>query len=127
MRYVRLGQTDLKVSAIAFGTWAFGGDWGAAERYDSDAAIGRAWRPAYGTSAPTISTSTSSTDPTPTPPPPRPPARSPSWSRHGVVDDHLDPAKVVGGVGPPPRRHVSPQEHSAVIRTTVNDHEGSAT
>ena len=29
MRQVRLGQTDLRVSAIAFGTWAFGGDWGA--------------------------------------------------------------------------------------------------
>jgi aryl-alcohol dehydrogenase-like predicted oxidoreductase len=42
MRYVRLGQTDLKVSAIAFGTWAFGGDWGATDRHDSDAAIGRA-------------------------------------------------------------------------------------
>jgi hypothetical protein len=42
LRYVRLGQTDLKVSAIAFGTWAFGGDWGAADRHDSDAAIGRA-------------------------------------------------------------------------------------
>jgi hypothetical protein len=26
MRQVRLGQTDLKVSAVAFGTWAFGGD-----------------------------------------------------------------------------------------------------
>jgi aryl-alcohol dehydrogenase-like predicted oxidoreductase len=42
MRYVQLGQTDLKVSAIAFGTWAFGGDWGTADRHDSDAAIGRA-------------------------------------------------------------------------------------
>jgi aryl-alcohol dehydrogenase-like predicted oxidoreductase len=31
MRYVRLGQTDLQVSAVAFGTWAFGGDWGAAD------------------------------------------------------------------------------------------------
>jgi len=31
MRDVRLGQTDLKVSAIASGTWAFGGDWGAAD------------------------------------------------------------------------------------------------
>jgi aryl-alcohol dehydrogenase-like predicted oxidoreductase len=28
MRHVRLGQTDLRVSPIAFGTWAFGGDWG---------------------------------------------------------------------------------------------------
>jgi predicted oxidoreductase len=27
MRQVRLGQTDLQVSVIAFGTWAFGGDW----------------------------------------------------------------------------------------------------
>ena len=42
MRYVRLGQTDLKVSSIAFGTWAFGGDWGAADRHDSKAAIDRA-------------------------------------------------------------------------------------
>ncbi|HTE70088.1 MAG TPA: aldo/keto reductase [Actinomycetes bacterium] len=42
MRYVRLGQTDLKVSAVAFGTWAFGGDWGAADLHDSNAAIGRA-------------------------------------------------------------------------------------
>jgi aryl-alcohol dehydrogenase-like predicted oxidoreductase len=28
MRYVRLGQTDLDVSSIAFGTWSFGGEWG---------------------------------------------------------------------------------------------------
>jgi aryl-alcohol dehydrogenase-like predicted oxidoreductase len=42
MRHVRLGQTDLKVSAVAFGTWAFGGDWGATDLHDSDAAIGRA-------------------------------------------------------------------------------------
>jgi aryl-alcohol dehydrogenase-like predicted oxidoreductase len=42
MRQVRLGQTDLKVSAIAFGTWAFGGDWGAADRKDSTDAIHRA-------------------------------------------------------------------------------------
>jgi aryl-alcohol dehydrogenase-like predicted oxidoreductase len=39
MRQVRLGQTDLKVSAIAFGTWAFGGDWGAADVQDSKDAI----------------------------------------------------------------------------------------
>jgi aryl-alcohol dehydrogenase-like predicted oxidoreductase len=31
MRQVRLGQTNLQVSAIAFGTWAFGGDWGATD------------------------------------------------------------------------------------------------
>jgi aryl-alcohol dehydrogenase-like predicted oxidoreductase len=39
MRQVRLGQTDLKVSAIAFGTWAFGGDWGAADLKESTDAI----------------------------------------------------------------------------------------
>jgi aryl-alcohol dehydrogenase-like predicted oxidoreductase len=31
MRQVRLGQTDLQVSVIAFGTWVFGGDWGPAD------------------------------------------------------------------------------------------------
>ena len=35
MRQVRLGQTDLQVSAIAFGTWAFGGEWGAVDVQDS--------------------------------------------------------------------------------------------
>jgi 3-hydroxyisobutyrate dehydrogenase-like beta-hydroxyacid dehydrogenase len=30
MRQVRLGQTNLQVSMIAFGTWVYGGDWGAA-------------------------------------------------------------------------------------------------
>jgi aryl-alcohol dehydrogenase-like predicted oxidoreductase len=39
MRQVRLGQTDLKVSAIGFGTWAFGGDWGAADVQDGKDAI----------------------------------------------------------------------------------------
>lgn len=39
MRQVRLGRTDLQVSAIAFGTWAFGGDWGAADLQDSKDAI----------------------------------------------------------------------------------------
>jgi aryl-alcohol dehydrogenase-like predicted oxidoreductase len=28
MEYTQLSQTDLHVSRIAFGTWAFGGDWG---------------------------------------------------------------------------------------------------
>jgi aryl-alcohol dehydrogenase-like predicted oxidoreductase len=42
VRHVRLGQTDLQVSAIAFGTWAFGGDWGAADLQDSKDAIHRA-------------------------------------------------------------------------------------
>jgi aryl-alcohol dehydrogenase-like predicted oxidoreductase len=35
MRMVRLGKTELHVSAIAFGTWAFGGEWG---RFDADEA-----------------------------------------------------------------------------------------
>ena len=38
MRQVRLGQTELKVSAVAFGTWAFGGDWGTADLEESKAA-----------------------------------------------------------------------------------------
>lgn len=42
MRHVRLGQTDLQVSAVAFGTWAFGGDWSAVDPEDSTAAIHRA-------------------------------------------------------------------------------------
>lgn len=29
MRYVRLGRTELQVSRVALGTWAFGGEWGA--------------------------------------------------------------------------------------------------
>ena len=35
MHDVRLGRTNLQVSTIAFGTWAFGGEWGAV---DADAA-----------------------------------------------------------------------------------------
>ena len=42
MRHVRLGQTELQVSAVAFGTWAFGGDWGAADLEDGKASIHRA-------------------------------------------------------------------------------------
>ena len=40
MRPVRLGQTELQVSAIAFGTWAFGGDWGAADVHLSQEDLG---------------------------------------------------------------------------------------
>src|SRR6266513_4293153 len=39
MRYVRLGKTELEVSAIAFGTWAFGGDWGSFDAHESKAVI----------------------------------------------------------------------------------------
>src|SRR4051812_47258796 len=39
MEYVELGQTGLRVSRICFGTWQFGGDWGAVERDDAKAAI----------------------------------------------------------------------------------------
>ena len=42
MRHIRLGQTDLQVSEIAFGTWAFGGDWGAADLLASKDTIHRA-------------------------------------------------------------------------------------
>ena len=37
MRYIRLGRTDLIVSRVALGTWAFGGEWG---RFDEVEAIG---------------------------------------------------------------------------------------
>jgi aryl-alcohol dehydrogenase-like predicted oxidoreductase len=42
MQYVRLGKTDLRVSTIAFGTWAFGGDWGDFDARDATATIRRA-------------------------------------------------------------------------------------
>jgi aryl-alcohol dehydrogenase-like predicted oxidoreductase len=42
MRDVRLGTTDLRVSAICLGTWAFGGDWGRVDVPAADATIGRA-------------------------------------------------------------------------------------
>ncbi|HEY0451086.1 aldo/keto reductase [Actinophytocola sp.] len=42
MRQVYLGPTDLQVSDIAFGTWAFGGEWGAVDVEESTAAIHRA-------------------------------------------------------------------------------------
>jgi aryl-alcohol dehydrogenase-like predicted oxidoreductase len=37
MQRVRLGKTDLEVSPIAFGTWAYGGEWGS---FDRDEAVG---------------------------------------------------------------------------------------
>src|SRR5438552_16898914 len=42
MRYVRLGRTDLQVSAIAFGTWSFGGDWGGFDADEAKKTVGRA-------------------------------------------------------------------------------------
>jgi aryl-alcohol dehydrogenase-like predicted oxidoreductase len=42
MRYVRLGRTNLQVSAIAFGTWSFGGDWGAFDADEAKKTVGRA-------------------------------------------------------------------------------------
>src|SRR5579872_2098284 len=42
MEYTQFGQTELFVSRIAFGTWAFGGDWGDVEVEASKQAIRRA-------------------------------------------------------------------------------------
>jgi aryl-alcohol dehydrogenase-like predicted oxidoreductase len=42
MRQVRLGKTDLRVSVIAFGTWAFGGEWGRFDAQEAKATIHRA-------------------------------------------------------------------------------------
>jgi len=39
MEHTRLGETDLEVSRICFGTWQFGGDWGSIEREDARAAV----------------------------------------------------------------------------------------
>lgn len=42
MERVRLGKTELQVSAIAFGTWSFGGDWGRFDTDEAKATVGRA-------------------------------------------------------------------------------------
>src|SRR5204863_2882027 len=42
VRYVRLGKTDLEVSAIAFGTWSFGGEWGPFDADEASKTVGRA-------------------------------------------------------------------------------------
>jgi aryl-alcohol dehydrogenase-like predicted oxidoreductase len=42
VRYTRFGQTDLEVSRICFGTWQVGGDWGAPEEGEQEAAMRRA-------------------------------------------------------------------------------------
>ncbi|MDQ1397605.1 MAG: hypothetical protein QOG64_2864, partial [Acidimicrobiaceae bacterium] len=39
MRYTRLGKTDLNVSVLALGTWAFGGDWGSFDLADAQSTI----------------------------------------------------------------------------------------
>ena len=39
MRYSRLGKTELNVSTIALGTWAFGGDWGSFDGAEAKAVI----------------------------------------------------------------------------------------
>src|SRR5438067_1732262 len=42
MEYTRLAQRDLEVSRICFGTWSFGGEWGAVEAAESMAAVRKA-------------------------------------------------------------------------------------
>ena len=42
MRHIRLGQSDLVVSRIAFGTWQLGGEWGTTDESAAIAAIRRA-------------------------------------------------------------------------------------
>jgi aryl-alcohol dehydrogenase-like predicted oxidoreductase len=42
MRYTRLGKTGLNVSVLAFGTWAFGGEWGSFDKEEAQGAINRA-------------------------------------------------------------------------------------
>ena len=42
MEQTRLGQTDLKVSRVCFGTWQLGGDWGGIDAEQAKAAARRA-------------------------------------------------------------------------------------
>ncbi len=42
MEYTRLGETELEVSRICFGTWQLGGEWGALDMDDAKAAVRRA-------------------------------------------------------------------------------------
>lgn len=42
MRYIKLGKTEVEVSKIAFGTWAFGGEWGAFDEGEARKAIHQA-------------------------------------------------------------------------------------
>src|SRR5919106_3566368 len=42
MRYTRLGETDLNVSRICFGTWQTGGEWGDVDSERGKAAARRA-------------------------------------------------------------------------------------
>ena len=39
MRYVRLGKTEMQVSVLALGTWAFGGEWGSVDEGEARATI----------------------------------------------------------------------------------------
>jgi aryl-alcohol dehydrogenase-like predicted oxidoreductase len=39
MRYIQLGRSGLQVSRVCFGTWQFGGDWGAVGRDEAIAAV----------------------------------------------------------------------------------------
>jgi aryl-alcohol dehydrogenase-like predicted oxidoreductase len=39
LRYIELGKSGLHVSRICFGTWQFGGEWGAVERDEAIAAV----------------------------------------------------------------------------------------
>jgi hypothetical protein len=42
MHDVRLGKSDLRVSAVAFGTWSFGGEWGSVDRAAAVQTVDRA-------------------------------------------------------------------------------------